>query len=69
MQVNANHVIYTAKAMIGQLVKRYDTTNKRSAIVVTASIAALHPASGSTTYSATKTFASYLAEGLNYELK
>lgn len=69
MQVNCNHVIYTAKAMLGKLVERFDVKKKKSAIVVLSSIASIKPASGATTYCATKTFATFMAEGLCYELK
>ena len=69
VQVNANQVIYFAKAMVSQLQQRFDTTKKKAAIVVVSSCAAINPISGLTTYCATKTFASYVAEGINVELR
>lgn len=67
-QVNANHVLYTAKVVLPQLVQRYDSKKLMSGMVVTSSVASLSPMSGTITYCATKSFASYIAEGLNYEL-
>lgn len=40
----------------------------KSAIIVTSSGLGAIPLSGTVTYSATKSFASFVAEGLNYEL-
>ena len=42
---------------------------KRSAIVVTSSALAMYPMSGILPYSMSKSFSSFLAEGLNIELK
>lgn len=42
---------------------------RRSAIVVVSSSAAIGPLPGFTTYCATKTFASFIARGLSFELK
>lgn len=42
---------------------------KRSAIAVTSSALAMYPMSGILPYSMSKTFSSFLAEGLNVELK
>lgn len=39
-----------------------------SAIVVVSAMMALVPVSGATSYAASKTFTSYMAEGLNFEL-
>ena len=66
-QVNVNTLqpIYTLKVLVAQLTSR----SKRTGIVVVSSSAALGPIAGLTTYCATKTFASYLARGLNYELR
>ncbi len=63
--VNAVHPIYTAKVLIDQMLAR----NHLSAIVVTSSGLAHMPMPGCLTYSASKIFADYLAQGLNYELK
>lgn len=68
MQINANHMVYAAKALVEQLVKRYETKGKKSALVVVSAMMALCPVSGATTYAASKSFTSYMAEGLNYEL-
>lgn len=69
VQVNTNHVIYLAKAMIKQLVDRFDNKKKKSGIVITSSIASIKSVAGITTYNATKSFDAFMAEGLNYELK
>ena len=69
VNVNALHVIYMSKLMVHQFLKRYDTKGVKSAIVVTSSGLGAIPVSGTITYSATKSFASFVAEGLNYELK
>jgi len=63
--INALHVAYFAKVMVSQLSSR----SKRSGLVVTSSGLACLPIPGSITYSASKSFASYMAEGLHYELK
>jgi short-subunit dehydrogenase len=55
--------------MLSQLVTRFDTKKKKSAIVVISSVASIKPISGATTYCATKTFATYVAEGLNFEVR
>ena len=40
-----------------------------SAIVVTSSVSSLNPTAGSMIYSATKSFASYMIQGLSYEVE
>ena len=62
--VNVLQPIYTAKVLIDQMLAR----NHLSAIVVTSSGLGSTPVPGSLTYSCTKTFADFLARGLNYEL-
>ena len=64
MLINTLQPIYTAKVLIDQIVAR----KQRSAIVVTSSGMGDRPIAGNTTYSATKSFASFLARGLSYEL-
>lgn len=49
------------------MIERYETKKIKSAIVVVSSIHAIKPAAGVTTYCATKTFASFMAEGLHVE--
>jgi len=63
--INALHPFYTTKVLIDQMANRA----KRSAMVVTASGLAHLAVPGCTDYSATKSMASFLAEGLNYELQ
>ena len=63
--MNALHPIYTTKVLIQQMLAR----NKRSAIMITTSMAAHRPLAGVTTYCATKSMASFLAQGLSYELE
>jgi len=65
VSINALHPIFTAKALVDQLSKR----NHQSAIVITTSSLAYKPFPGFLTYSCTKTFACFLAQGLAYELK
>lgn len=60
-QINANHAVYTAKALVNQLVDRYENKKIKSALVVVSAMMALCPVSGATTYAATKTFSSFLA--------
>jgi len=51
------------------LIERFDKTGKPSAIFVTSSLAATMPVCGVLTYSASKAFASFISQGLNFELK
>lgn len=60
MQINANHVIYTAKIMIPQLVNRWKDKNIKSALLVTSTLGSHAPCSGFTLYCATKIFANYI---------
>ena len=69
VKVNALHVIYTAKVLVGSLLSRYEKTGCKSAMIVVSSGLGAIPIPGFLTYSATKSFASFLAEGLNIELK
>ena len=63
VNVNTLQPIYCAKVMTSQLLKR----PQRSAMVAVASVAAEQPIPGALTYSCTKIFADYLAQGLYYE--
>lgn len=63
--VNAIQPAYTAKVLIDQLLAR----KQRSAIVVTASVAGIRPIAGSLIYCCTKTFATFLGDGLSHEVK
>ena len=65
VQVNATHVAYTIKTLSAQMLAR----KKKSAIIVTSSGMAAKPFAGHTAYAAAKSFASYMAEGLNFEFK
>ncbi len=65
MAVNALHPIYLSKVLLKQLLSR----KQRSGIIVVSSGLGSMPVPGILTYSCAKAFSSYLAEGLNYELK
>ena len=69
MNVNALHVIYTAKALVNQLVDRYDNKKKKSGLIVVSTGLAAFPVCGLLTYSASKSLATFIGEGLNYELE
>lgn len=69
VQVDALQVIYTIKCLAKQLVDRHTKTGVKGAIVVTSSGLGAVPVSGLITYSSCKSFASFLAEGLSYELE
>ncbi len=51
--------------MLPQLLKR----KERSGVLITSSGLGCKPVSGIITYSATKSFVSFIAQGLDYELK
>jgi short-subunit dehydrogenase len=63
--INTLHPIYLIKALLDKILAR----PIKSAIVVTSSSLAKAPIPGFLAYSCTKTFSSFLAEGLNYELE
>ncbi len=63
--INALHPVYLSKALLDQMLAR----EKRSAIVVTSSGLGSAPIPGILAYSMSKSFSSFLAEGLNVELK
>ena len=54
--------------MVKQLSERLEKKGQKSALIFTSSIAADGPIPGSITYSSSKTFTTYLGEGLYYEL-
>ncbi len=62
-------MIYSIKALLPLLEKRFEVHKQRSAILVTTSGLGSIPFPNMLTYSSSKSFASFLAEGLNYELK
>jgi len=67
--INSSHVFFCAKIFAPMLVARYKKDKVRSGIIVTSSGLGARPMSGTITYSAAKSFASFLAQGLSYELK
>jgi short-subunit dehydrogenase len=69
VNINVLHVVYSIKALLPLLEKRFEAHKQRSAILVTSSGLGSIPFPNMLTYSASKSFASFLAEGLNYELK
>ena len=69
VNVNSLQVVFTAKVLLQHMAERSKQTGKRSAIMVTSSGLGARPMSGTIVYSATKSFASFLAEGLSFELE
>ena len=69
VNVNALHVLYSAKVILPILLERYDKIGAKSALIVVSSGLGSKPIPGFLGYSATKSLVSYLAEGLNYELE
>jgi len=68
--INTLHVIYTTKLLLPQLVDRCKSEpSKKSAVLVVSSGLGSRPVAGTLTYSCTKSFVSFLAEGLNFECK
>lgn len=63
--INTLQPIYTAKVLIDQIIAR----NHLAALVVTSSGLGSKAIGGCLDYSCEKSFASFLAEGLNFELK
>jgi short-subunit dehydrogenase len=63
--INAIHPAYLSRVLLPQILTR----PKRSAILITSSGVASFPASGMAAYSASKAFASFLGQALNFELK
>ena len=51
------------------MLERYDNNKLKSGILVTSSLLGERPFPGMLTYSACKSFAGFIAEGLNFELK
>jgi len=69
VSINALHVAYLARLFTPYFVKRFKDHNVRSGIAITSSGLASWPAAGMISYSSTKVFASYLGEGLYWELR
>ena len=69
VNVNALQVIYFSKVIVNQLLKRYDDHKLKSGILVTSSLLGERPFPGMLTYSASKSLAGFIAEGLNFELQ
>ena len=69
VQLNTLHVIYTVKVLLNKLVQRHTERGVKSAILVTSSGLGCLPLSGFLTYSCSKSFVSFLAQGLHIELK
>ena len=65
VNVNALQVVYMAKAVLPMMLRR----DKKAGLVVVSSGLGHRPVAGTITYSSTKSFASFIAEGLNYELE
>ena len=51
------------------MIHRFEETGKKPGIIITSSINGQRPTPGFTTHSACKSLISFLAEGLNYELR
>ena len=69
INVNALQPIYVIKTMVPNLLKRYDEHKVKSAIIVTSSGLGARPVSGTISYSAAKSFSSFVAEALDVEFK
>ena len=69
LQINSKHVVYLMKIFANKLIDRHTKQGTKSAIIVTSSMASTFPMAGHDTYCASKTFASYMAVGLNFELQ
>ena len=65
--VNGLQYAFMAKVMAKQLNQRVEVRGKKAAMIIVSSIRADYPVPGHLMYSASKTFSSYLAEGLNFE--
>ncbi len=68
VNINVLHVIYFAKIIVNQLIKRFDDYKLKSGILITTSRLGEKPMPGGLTYSACKSFAGFIGEGLNFEL-
>lgn len=69
VNVNALQPIYLIKTMIPQLLERYDKNKTKCAVIVTSSGLGARPISGTISYSASKSFSSFVAEALDIEFK
>lgn len=61
--------MFGARVLIPNMLRRYKRYSKKSAIIITSSGLGSKPIPGFLAYSSTKSFANFLAQGLNYELK
>lgn len=69
ISINVLHPSYLLKCLTPQLDKRIDEKQQKSAVVIVSSLASFMPNTGNLLYSCTKTFVSYLGEGLFYEFE
>ena len=67
--VNALHPVYIIKVLLNQMLDRAKKSKTRGAIIVTSSGLGSIAVPGCISYSASKSFSSFIAEGLNFELK
>lgn len=68
MTTNVLHLAYTCKVLVQQLIDRYNSSCKKSAILITSSIMSVAPISGVTSYCASKIFSTYFGHALGPEL-
>lgn len=69
VMINTLHPAYLSKVMAPQLNARFAKKGQKAAMVFVSSLASVVPSPGNLTYSATKSFCSYLGEGLSYEFE
>ena len=62
-------MIYFSKVILNQLLIRYDYHKLKSGILITSSLLGERSFPGILTYSACKSFAGFIGEGLNFELE
>ena len=61
VNINILHVAYGARVLLPQMVARKEQTGKKSAMIITSSGLGSKPIPGFLAYSATKSFANFLA--------
>ena len=69
VMLNALQPAYIAKVMAAQLNRRREEKGRKAGLIFVSSAASVIPFPGNLIYSASKTFASYLGEGLYYEFE
>lgn len=69
VQVNVMHVAYLMKSMTDTLIERQRRTGVKVGVMVTSSGLGNFPFPGTAMYSASKSFATFIASALNFELK